>query len=116
MVRALMPPSEAAAWDIVVPSRFREADEAAARPAVDWLRNFGPAAGVRVPSVLERARALGMGAYFEDLALPPLVAFNAQGNVFDRTALALRIADAVADWGNGVVWPLHAFPSPGVVL
>eukprot|EP00969_Alexandrium_andersonii_P172872 7641613-Alexandrium_andersonii.AAC.1 len=67
-----MPPAEAAAWDIVVPSRFREADEAAARPAVGWLHSSGPAAGVRVPSVLEHARALGMGAYFEDLALPPL--------------------------------------------
>eukprot|EP00969_Alexandrium_andersonii_P116679 5158469-Alexandrium_andersonii.AAC.1 len=33
MVRALMPPAESAAWDIAVSSRFREADEAAARPA-----------------------------------------------------------------------------------
>eukprot|EP00969_Alexandrium_andersonii_P275039 12155616-Alexandrium_andersonii.AAC.1 len=107
-----MPPAEAAAWDIVVSSRFREADEVAARPAVDWLHNFGPAAGVRVPNVMERARALGMGAYFEGLALPPLAAFNAQGNVFDRAALALRIADAVEDWGNGMAWPLHVFPSP----
>eukprot|EP00969_Alexandrium_andersonii_P210293 9289755-Alexandrium_andersonii.AAC.1 len=57
-----------------------------------------------------------MGAYFEDLALPPLVAFDAQGNVFDRTALALRIADAVADWGDGAAWPLHAYPGPGVIL
>eukprot|EP00969_Alexandrium_andersonii_P108206 4774355-Alexandrium_andersonii.AAC.1 len=57
-----------------------------------------------------------MGAYFEDLALPPLVAFNAQGNVFDRTSLALRIADAVADWGDGTAWPLHAYPGPGVIL
>eukprot|EP00969_Alexandrium_andersonii_P085852 3785183-Alexandrium_andersonii.AAC.1 len=32
-VRALMPPAEAAAWGIIVPSRFRDADEAAARPA-----------------------------------------------------------------------------------
>eukprot|EP00969_Alexandrium_andersonii_P239860 10589429-Alexandrium_andersonii.AAC.1 len=75
-----MPPAEAAAWDVVVSSCFRDANEAAARPAVDWLHNHGPAAGVRVPSATERARALGMGAYFEGLALPPLVAFNAQGN------------------------------------
>eukprot|EP00969_Alexandrium_andersonii_P140083 6197142-Alexandrium_andersonii.AAC.1 len=67
-----MPPTEAVAWDIVVSSRFREANEDAARPAVNWLHSAGPAAGVRVPSVTERARALGMGAYFEDLALPPL--------------------------------------------
>eukprot|EP00969_Alexandrium_andersonii_P026763 1167630-Alexandrium_andersonii.AAC.1 len=65
---------------------------------------------------MERARALGMGAYFEGLALPPLAAFNAQGNVFDRTALAIRIADAVEDWGNGMAWPFHVFPSPGVVM
>eukprot|EP00969_Alexandrium_andersonii_P147327 6514769-Alexandrium_andersonii.AAC.1 len=49
MIRALTPPTEAAAWDIVVSSGFREANEDAARPAVNWLHTSGPVAGVRVP-------------------------------------------------------------------
>eukprot|EP00969_Alexandrium_andersonii_P213533 9429615-Alexandrium_andersonii.AAC.1 len=45
MIRALSPPAEAGAWGIVVSSRFREANENAARPAVNWLHGAGPAAG-----------------------------------------------------------------------
>eukprot|EP00969_Alexandrium_andersonii_P092106 4066610-Alexandrium_andersonii.AAC.1 len=57
-----------------------------------------------------------MGAYFEDRALPPLIAFNAHGHVFDRTALARRVADTVGSWREGPSWPQHAYPSPGVIL
>eukprot|EP00969_Alexandrium_andersonii_P046825 2054628-Alexandrium_andersonii.AAC.1 len=44
MICALVPPTEAVAWGILVSSRFREANEDAARPAVNWLHGEGPAA------------------------------------------------------------------------
>ena len=42
--------------------------------------------------------------------------FNAQGNSFDRTAVAIRIREAVARWVGGGEVVRHVFPSPTEVL
>ena len=56
---------------------------------------------------LERLRGEGLDEH---------QAFNAQGNSFDRTALAIRIREAVALWVREGVVARHAYPSPGEVL
>ena len=42
--------------------------------------------------------------------------FNAQGNRFDRTAVALRLKEAVNTWVLGGALPRHAYPALAEVL
>ena len=42
--------------------------------------------------------------------------FNAQGNSFDRAAVAMRIREALATWAAGGDLPRHAYPDPASVV
>ena len=42
--------------------------------------------------------------------------FNAQGNSFDRAAVAIRVREALATWVAGGVLLRHAYPDPSEVL
>ena len=42
--------------------------------------------------------------------------FNAQGNNFDRVAIAYRIQAAIDPWVRGEPLPRRPFPPPGAVL
>ena len=41
---------------------------------------------------------------------------NAQGNSFDRAAVAMRIREALAAWTTGGALPRHAYPDPAGVV
>ena len=42
--------------------------------------------------------------------------FNAQGNNFDRAAVAMRVREALTIWVAGGELPRHAYPDPAGVL
>ena len=62
---------------------------------------------------------MGMAAYldgFRRLGMDDFQMFNAQGNNFDRAAVAIRVREALATWMAGGVLPRHAYPDPSEVL
>ena len=62
---------------------------------------------------------MGMADYlegFRGLGMDDYQMFNAQGNSFDRAAVALRVREGLATWLSGGVLPRHAFPDPYVVI
>eukprot|EP00969_Alexandrium_andersonii_P107937 4762229-Alexandrium_andersonii.AAC.1 len=56
-----------------------------------------------------------METYFTALGLTPTQTFNAQGNIFDRTALAIRLRPLLDAWLQGG-WPDHRYPSPARLM
>ena len=58
---------------------------------------------------------MGMGAYLHSraqLGLDEFQMFNAQGNSFDRAAVALRLREGVARWLAGGDFTRHCYPDP----
>ena len=58
---------------------------------------------------------MGMGAYLHSLGqlgLDEFQMFNAQGNSFDRAAVALRLREGVAQWLAGADLARYAYPDP----
>eukprot|EP00969_Alexandrium_andersonii_P237990 10504605-Alexandrium_andersonii.AAC.1 len=53
-----------------------------------WIDLRGPDHGFRAPSVGERARALGLAAYYEAVGLRGRALYDAEGNSFDYMAVA----------------------------
>ena len=51
----------------------------------------------------------------QQLGLDDYQVFNAQGNSFDRAAVALRMRDAVTAWLAGIEIPRREYPPPTVV-
>ena len=66
-----------------------------------WFAAHGPQAGVRIPNVRERARALGLEQYCDALGLGEREMYDAQGNSFDQEILHVRIGAALGDWARG---------------
>ena len=61
---------------------------------------------------------MGMASYMEHLrevGLDEHQLFNAQGNSFDRTAVAIRIRETVAAWVGGGEVARHEFPAPPAI-
>ena len=50
---------------------------------------------------LERGRAAGCGAYLSSLGLSPRDQYDAQGNIFDRAIIGVRLSRAILDWIRG---------------
>ena len=62
---------------------------------------------------------MGMAAYLsslQQLGMSDYQMFNAQGNNFDRAAVALRLREAIATWVLGGELPRHAYLAPAEVL
>jgi hypothetical protein len=78
----------------------------------DWLVQYGPDLGVRPPTVHERSRALGLEGYYDRLLLAPVATYDAQGNSFDHTALALRLVGLMQLLGARQRVSSHGFPPP----
>ena len=88
-------------------------------PTAQWIAANGEQFGFRTPNVAERSRAMGMADYlegFRSLGMDDFQMFNAQGNSFDRAAVALRVREGLATWLAGGVLPRHAYPDPSEVL
>ena len=61
---------------------------------------------------------MGMAPYMERLreaGLDEYQLYNAQGNSFDRTAVAIRIREVVAAWVRGGEVARHEFPAPPAI-
>ena len=78
----------------------------------EWLVEHGPSLGARPPTVSERSRSLGFESYYDRLNLAPVATYDAQGNSFDQTALALRITGLMQLLGSGQRITTHDFPPP----
>ena len=62
---------------------------------------------------------MGMADYldsFRRLGMDDFQLFNAQGNSFDRAAVAMRVREAMAVWTAGGALPRHAYPDPAGVV
>ena len=62
---------------------------------------------------------MGMAAYsdsFRGLGMDDLHIVNAQGNSFDRAAVAMRVREALAVWTAGGDLPQHVYPDPAGVV
>ena len=90
--------------------------EPVADATAQWLAAQGGAHGVRIPSVAERGRAMGMLPYLTQLGLDELQLFSAQGNSFDRAIVGLRLGSTIASWlaGNEVLE--HRFPTADQIM
>ena len=76
----------------------RGARELEAVNTAAWIAAHGAALGFRTPNIAERARVMGMAPYLaslQQLGLDEYHIFNAQGNSFDRAAIALRMRGAI---------------------
>ena len=93
--------------------------EREAIPTAQWIVANGVLLGSRTPNVDERSRAMGMVAYlasFRGLGMDDLQLFNAQGDSFDRAAVAMRVREALAVWTAGRDLPRHVYPDPAGVV
>ena len=109
-IRALLPVELRAGWTLVERGLANGCREHEALPTVSWIAAHGTRHGCRIPNVAERARGMGMGAYLHSLGqlgLDELQMFNAQGNSFDRAAVALKLRDGVARWLAGGDFTRH---------
>ena len=93
----------------------REVPDEQAAGTARWLADHGAGHGVRVPHVMERARALGLECHYRRLRAAGLSTselFTAQGNSFDHWAVEQRIGAALVAWLQGADLPRHSFPPP----
>lgn len=109
-IRRMLPPGARGGWDTILRGQLAGAGEAEAECVARWLAQHGASHGIRTPNVRERGRALGLGGYLDELGIPEQEAYDAQGNAFDRAALAARIGPPVRAWLAGEALPRHVFP------
>ena len=58
---------------------------------------------------------MGMGPDIDALGLSDHCAFTAQGNAFDRDAVSMRMAEALAQWVCTGELPRHTYPDPATL-
>ena len=117
-IRQLLPPELRAGWQLIERGMATGERERDAIPTAQWIAANGERLGFRTPNVAERSRAMGMADYlegFRGLGMDDYQMFNAQGNSFDRAAVALRVREGLATWLAGGALPRHAFPDPAAV-
>lgn len=79
-----MPADLRGGWDNVQRGAFAGPASQEALRAAGWLARHGPHMGSSPPTVAERSRALGVGAYMRELGLAEAAAYDAQANAFDH--------------------------------
>ena len=87
-------------------------------PTARWIVDHGASIGIRIPNVRERARALGLGDYYDLLeaqGLGTVQLFTAQGNAFDHVAVARRLGQAVRTCLRGGFPERHRYPTPQAI-
>ena len=96
-IRNLLPVDLRAGWQLIKRGLATGDREREAIPTAQWIAANGASLGFRTPNVDERSRAMGTAAYldsFRGLGMDDLQLFIAQGNGFDRAAVAMRVRDA----------------------
>ena len=114
-----MPGQLRAGWTLIERGLATRDKERDAIPTAAWIAAHGAGLGFRSPNVGERARAMGMAACLgnlQQLGMSDYQLFNAQGNSFDRAAVAFRLREAITTWVLGGELPRHAYPAPAEVL
>ena len=88
---------------LVMQGREREslATERKARAWAAWLAQEGCTHGLRLPTPEERARASGLGAYFDSLSLGGRDLYDAVGGHQDPRNLQQRVLPGVLAWLRG---------------
>ena len=81
-----------------------------------WVHTHGASLGLRIPSIMERSRAVGMESYLAGLRIHPHSLYNAQSETCDRTMIGTRLGRGVLQWLHGDSLPTHGFPDPGTVM
>ena len=94
------------------PVPMGDAYEHACAPTIEWITAHGPTYGLRIPSVAERSRALGIETHLHTLGLSERDAYDAQGNAFDRNIVGVRCGAALQGWlGGQPLPPVHHYPT-----
>jgi hypothetical protein len=65
-IRAKLPTEVREGWMVIARNMLNGQNERGAEDAAAWIARHGEAAGLRVPNVRERARAMGMGSYLNE--------------------------------------------------
>eukprot|EP00972_Heterocapsa_arctica_P046566 6872504-Heterocapsa_arctica.AAC.1 len=82
----------------IVHGNVDRSNEHDALRAVHWITENAATNGFRIPNGRERAVAFGMGKYLTDMTaagwLTEKELVDVTGNMFDKDALLIRIADA----------------------
>ena len=81
-IRAQLPVEVREGWMTIARNMITGQNERGAEDAAAWISRHGPTVGFRVPNVRERARAMGMGSYLDELGLSEQELYDAQGNSF----------------------------------
>ena len=103
-------------FELIADFQERRGDgEALARQFLLWVAERGPAHGLRFPRPDERARALGLGDFFDALQLDPRQLHDVVGGHFDPRALKRRMFPLLRDWHLGRPVSTHAFPDPSAL-
>ena len=97
-VAALMPEGLRRGWTLLNSGFTRGANEQVAARAAEWIGRHGEEHGLRAPDVQERGRAAGCGAYLGSLGLSMRAQYDAQGNIFDRAIVGVRLSRAILGW------------------
>eukprot|EP00969_Alexandrium_andersonii_P373421 15483986-Alexandrium_andersonii.AAC.1 len=103
-------------WHLIHRGLLTADNEPEAARAADWIELHGRGYGFRTPTVAERTRGSGLGAYIDTLGLGYRAAYDAQGNAFHPAALALRTATAIRQWLAGQPPPRVAVSEPAALL
>eukprot|EP00969_Alexandrium_andersonii_P044656 1959428-Alexandrium_andersonii.AAC.1 len=74
-----MPPDCRHGWHLVHRGPITTENEPEAARAADWVELRGRGHGLRTPTVPERMRGSGLGAYLDTLALGYRQTYDAQG-------------------------------------
>ena len=115
-IAGLLPPGLSQAWRLIN-TKVHDAEEDLLLPLAHWLSVEGPGYGLRTPNTSERAKALGLEQHFAAMNLPDRDLYNAQGNVFDKDALATCIAGHVDRWvRHNMASAPPPIPAPRVLL
>ena len=102
-IRELLPSSLRAGWRLLCSGHLHHSSqERTAIRVARWLSLHGPAAGFRIPTVVERARGYGMESYLLGFGLSERALFDAEGNMFDPDCWLQRVSAALWAWCCGL--------------
>ena len=112
-ISGLMPSERREGWRQLNMGSTRGRHEGPTTLAAEWVARHGEGHGFRAPTLAERSRATGCGAYLEGLDLQDAALYNAQGNFFDRGVVAVRLGRPILGWARGEA--LSAGPRPRAI-
>lgn len=113
-IRALMPTGLQPAWKAICQGDARRHNDQHIEAVQIWIHRNGRDRGFRLPTTNERGNAGGC-QYLKGTGLSSRDLYDAQGNMFHRNSIGLRLGPAIAEWLRGDALPAHRFLEPQVV-